>query len=110
YQTAADERRIAITCEGQGQIRADPQLFGRAVSNLVENALRFSPDGGKILIGLTVGADSYTVLVQDNGSGIPPEHLSRVFDRFYQADPARSSAGSGLGLALVKSIAELHGG
>lgn len=110
YQMSADDHRIAVTCEGQGQIRADPLLFGRAVSNLVENALRFTPDGGKILIGLTVGADSCTVCVQDNGAGIAPEHLPRVFDRFYRADSARSSAGSGLGLALVKSIAELHGG
>ena len=110
YQMSAEDHRIAVTCEGQGQIRADPLLFGRAVSNLVENALRFTPDGGKILIGLTAGADSCTVCVQDNGAGIAPEHLPRVFDRFYRVDSARSSAGSGLGLALVKSIAELHGG
>lgn len=110
YQTSADERGIAITCEGEGQIRSDPLLFGRAVSNLVENALRFTPDGGRILIRVTVSANSSAVSVQDNGSGIPPEHLTHIFDRFYRVDSARTSAGSGLGLALVKSIAELHGG
>lgn len=110
YETAAEERHIAITCQGQGQIKAEPLLFGRAVSNLVENALRFAPDGGQIVIRLQAGADSSTVSVDDNGSGIPPEHLPRVFDRFYRVDSSRASAGSGLGLALVKSICELHGG
>lgn len=110
YQTAAEERHIAIMCEGEGRIKAEPLLFGQALSNLVENALRFSPDHSRIVIRLQAGADASTVSVQDHGSGIPEGHLSRVFDRFYRVDSARASAGSGLGLALVKSISELHGG
>ena len=85
-------------------------LFGRAVSNLVENALRFTPAGGTILISLVTRAGHCEVAVKDTGCGIAAEHLPRVFDRFYRADSSRSSQGSGLGLALVKSIADLHGG
>ncbi len=110
YRTGADERKIAITCEGQGQVQADPLLFGRAVSNLVDNALRFSPDHGTIALRVNVNAGATEVTVEDNGTGIPPAHISRVFDRFYRVDSSRPSGGSGLGLALVKSISELHGG
>jgi two-component system heavy metal sensor histidine kinase CusS len=110
YQTAADERRIAIHCVGTGEVDADPTLFGRAVSNLVENALRFTPDGGEITIGVHERKGQTEVTVQDTGVGIAPKHLPRVFDRFYRVDAARTSGGSGLGLAIVRSIAQLHHG
>ncbi len=106
YETVAEERNVAIACSGSGEIEADPVLFDRAVGNLVDNALRFTPEGGKIEIAISPSA----VSVRDSGSGIAPEHLPRVFDRFYRADQSRSSEGTGLGLSLVKSIAELHGG
>ncbi len=110
YEPLAEEHRIAITCGGEGDIHADPMLFGRAVSNLVENALRFTPAGGTIQISITAGDAHSQIFVKDTGSGIAGEHLPRVFDRFYRADSSRSSHGSGLGLALVKSIMDLHGG
>src|SRR5438094_3843731 len=110
YRTLAEDRHVAIKCSGEGQIYADPVLFGRAVSNLVDNALRFTPDGGTIQISITVRAAHSEVTVSDNGCGIGPEHLPRVFDRFYRAESSRGSDGAGLGLALVKSIVELHGG
>ncbi|MEP7014794.1 MAG: ATP-binding protein, partial [Verrucomicrobiota bacterium] len=110
YRTLAEDRHVTITCAGEGQIYADPVLFERAVSNLVDNAVRFTPDGGEIQISIAVGAASVEVDVSDNGSGIDPEHLPRVFDRFYRADSSRTSGGAGLGLALVKSIVDLHGG
>jgi two-component system heavy metal sensor histidine kinase CusS len=110
YEPIAEEHQTAITCVGQGDIYADPMLFGRAVSNLVENALRFTPAGGAVQISIAAGAAHSQVAVKDSGSGIAPEHLPRVFDRFYRADSSRSSQGSGLGLALVKSIMDLHGG
>ena len=80
------------------------------MSNLVDNALRFTPDGGKIEIAVAKNANGGRGVGADNGSGIASEHLPRVFDRFYRADASRSSTGTGLGLALVKSIADLHGG
>src|SRR5437773_10789916 len=110
YQTIAEEHHVAISCSGKGQISADPALFERAVGNLVDNALRFTPDNGSIQIALAERATDFEVAVRDNGSGIAPEHLPRVFDRFYRAESSRGSDGAGLGLALVKSIVDLHGG
>jgi two-component system heavy metal sensor histidine kinase CusS len=110
YRAIAEDRHIAINCTGEGEIYGDPALFGRAVSNLVDNALRFTPDGGTIQISMTVTAAHSEVVVSDDGCGIAPEHLPRVFDRFYRVDSSRSSDGAGLGLALVKSIVDLHGG
>jgi len=110
YQTAAEDRHVDVACEGEGQILGDQALFNRALSNLIDNALRFTSDGGNIRISIAA-RDSHTeVLVRDTGSGIASEHLPRVFDRFYRGDASRSSAGTGLGLALVKSIVDLHGG
>jgi signal transduction histidine kinase len=77
---------------------------------LIDNALRFTPDKGRIEIAIRKVDDKAEISVSDNGSGIAPEHLPRVFDRFYRADPSRSAAGTGLGLSLVKSIVDLHGG
>jgi two-component system, OmpR family, heavy metal sensor histidine kinase CusS len=110
YRTLAEDRHVAIHCSGEGEIYADSVLFQRAVSNLVDNALRFTPDGGEIKISVMVRDAHSEIAVSDNGSGIAPEHLPRVFDRFYRADPSRSSGGAGLGLALVKSIVDLHCG
>jgi two-component system heavy metal sensor histidine kinase CusS len=110
YETIAEDRHVAINCSGRGQISADPALFERAVGNLVDNALRFTPENGSIQIALAERANDFEVAVSDNGSGVAPEHLPRVFDRFYRAESSRGSDGAGLGLALVKSIVDLHGG
>ncbi|MEP6699266.1 MAG: heavy metal sensor histidine kinase [Verrucomicrobiota bacterium] len=110
YEAIAEEKRVILNCSGESDVYADPMLFGRAVSNLVENALRFTPPGGTIQISLAADAAQARVSVADNGCGIAPEHLPHVFDRFYRADSSRSSEGAGLGLALVKSIVDLHGG
>jgi two-component system heavy metal sensor histidine kinase CusS len=110
YETIAEDRHVSIRCTGEGQIYADPVLFARAVSNLVDNALRFTPNSGSISISISMRDAHSEISVSDTGCGIPPEHLARVFDRFYRADSSRSSEGVGLGLALVKSIADLHGG
>ena len=110
YEPVAEEQQIAITCSGECEIHADSMLFGRAVSNLMENALRFTPAGGTIEISVATSAKQSEVSVKDTGQGIDVEHLSRVFDRFYRVDSSRSSEGAGLGLALVRSITDLHGG
>src|SRR5438270_2092727 len=110
YQTAAEDRHVNIACSGEGQIFADPALFNRAVGNLIDNALRFTTDGGSIGISVRGTPETTEISVTDTGFGIGPEHLPHVFERFYRADPSRSSGGTGLGLALVKSIVDLHGG
>jgi two-component system heavy metal sensor histidine kinase CusS len=110
YEPIAEEQGVRLTSGGGGEIYADPMLFSRALNNLLENALRFTPAGGSISISIDAESTASRLSVQDTGSGIPAEHLPRVFDRFYRVDSARSSRGSGLGLALVKSIVQLHGG
>ena len=110
YQTVAEERNITLTCEGNGDVDADSFLFTRAVSNLVDNAMRFTASGGRIRIAISKSTDGAEISVVDNGCGISASHIPRVFDRFYTVDPSRNAGGAGLGLSLVKSIAELHGG
>jgi len=110
YQMIAEEQQITITCTGEGEVYADRMLFDRAVSNLLENALRYTPNGGTIVISITATAAESKISIKDTGCGIAAQHIPRVFDRFYRVDPSRSSHGAGLGLALVKSIAALHSG
>jgi len=110
YRTIAEERGISITNKGDGDVCADALLFDRALSNLLDNALRFTPDGGKITIATKTKPDRTELAVEDTGCGIPPQHLPHVCDRFYRVDSSRSPRGTGLGLALVKSITDLHGG
>ena len=110
YQMIADDHHVTIRCSGEGQIYADSALFERAVGNLVDNALRFTPANGSIQIAIAEHAANFEVAVSDTGCGIAPEHLPRVFDRFYRAESSRGSDGAGLGLALVKSIVDLHDG
>src|SRR5205823_1466609 len=100
-----------ISSSGDSVIRADPFLLRRALSNLITNALRHTSPGGEIRLCSKDAAESVAISVTDTGSGISPEHLPHLFERFYRADSARSSSEStGLGLAVVKSIVELHGG
>src|SRR5438477_5350702 len=110
YRTLAEERGISIANEGDGEVYADARLFDRALSNLLDNALRFTPDGCKVIIASEVKPDRTELAIEDTGCGIARVHLPRIFDRFYRADSSRSSEGTGLGLALVKSITDLHGG
>ena len=109
-EAIAEERHLTVTCRGEGEVYADPVLFGRAVSNLVDNAVRFTPAGGAITISIATNSRRAEITVEDTGCGVMADHLPRLFDRFYRVDPSRSSEGTGLGLALVKSIVDLHSG
>jgi two-component system, OmpR family, heavy metal sensor histidine kinase CusS len=113
YEALAEDRGVDLRCDGQGTVNADPVLFRQAVSNLLSNALNHTPRGGQVLIRASPRGDGgLAVVVSDTGTGIAAEHLPRIFDRLYRADPARSNHlnGAGLGLAIVKSIMALHGG
>jgi two-component system heavy metal sensor histidine kinase CusS len=113
YEALAEEHEVEVRCEGQAVIHADPILFRRAVSNVLSNALYYTPRGGTVTLSLTPAEDHTTMVqIRDTGEGMAPEHLPKIFDRFYRIDPARSQRhpGMGLGLAIVKSIMELHGG
>jgi signal transduction histidine kinase len=91
---------------------ADPDMLMRVFSNLCDNALRHTPSGGAVVIEARQQGKMLEIAVTDTGRGIPPEALSRVFDRFYRADSSRhaTTGGSGLGLAIVQAIVEAHGG
>lgn len=113
YGTLAEEKGITISCTGSGNIVADPFLFQRAVGNLLSNAIRYTPDGGTITVALTRDdAGAARITVTDTGIGIAPDELTRVFDRFFRSNDARTvnPQGTGLGLAIVRSIMELHQG
>ena len=95
-----------VTALSPTLVRADPVLLERAVSNLLDNAVKYSPEGAPVEVTVRGGE----VIVADHGPGIAAEDLPRVFDRFYRAAAARSKPGSGLGLAIVREAAEAHGG
>ncbi|HXD11654.1 MAG TPA: ATP-binding protein, partial [Anaerolineales bacterium] len=93
-------------------IEADQALLHQAVYNLVENALKYTPDGGEVTIRLITAPTTLTFAIQDSGIGIPASDLPRLFEKFYRGTnrEALAQRGTGLGLAIVKSIAERHGG
>jgi signal transduction histidine kinase len=93
-------------------LHADPLAFRQALGNLIENAARYTASGGSVSVAARASDDGITITVSDTGSGIPADHLPRIFERFYRVDPARSRAagGTGLGLAIVKHLVEAHGG
>ena len=109
----AAERGVRLVCQGGAWLNADPLLFRQALGNLLANAIRYSPPDSEVRVLVRAFAGGgVEIEVRDQGEGIAPEHLPFVFDRFYQADPARvrRGQGTGLGLAIVRSIMELHGG
>lgn len=89
-------------------INGDPELIRQLIANLLANSMRHTPAGSKIELGLSRKRHSFCLSVSDDGPGIPSGERSRVFDRFYRLEKSRTTAGSGLGLSLVKAIAELH--
>ncbi|MFQ5611809.1 MAG: ATP-binding protein [Anaerolineae bacterium] len=91
-------------------ILADAERVQQVVTNLVHNAIKFTPPGGVISVTATFDADEVVVSVADTGVGIPADDLPRIFERFYKADRARSGGGTGLGLAIAKHIVQGHGG
>jgi len=97
---------------GAATVVADPDALRGIFTNLFDNAVRHTPDGGRIGVSAAQEPDGVAITVSDTGSGIPSEHLPRVFERFYRVDPARSrdQGGTGLGLAIVKHLMEAHGG
>ena len=135
FEGMAEERGTTLVNAAHGTLHADPQLLRRALANLVANALRYGAAGSPVQIGCALesnaGSDKGSqtgktgqtrpkgnssavveISVSNQGAAIAPEHLPRLFDRFYRCDPARAEPGDsgGLGLAIVRSIVQLHGG
>ncbi|MBU9517623.1 heavy metal sensor histidine kinase [Burkholderia multivorans] len=112
YQGIADDKSMHILVEGNALVSADATLFRRAVSNLVSNALDHGLAGSTVRLAASQSSGYVAVEVTNHGRPIAPEHVGRIFERFYRVDTARhgSSKNTGLGLAIVKSIMELHRG
>jgi signal transduction histidine kinase len=110
------EKRVRLIADFPNNlpnIRADEQRLQEIVSNLLDNALKYSTVDGEVRISTHLNQEEVELSVSDTGSGISREDLPRIFERFYRADKARTSAGingTGLGLSIVKHIAQLHGG
>lgn len=113
YQAVAEEEGVELVCEGQGTLTADAMLLRRALSNLLSNALKYTPRGGRVTLRAEARSDGgLTLSVIDTGIGVASEHLPKLGNRFYRVDPSRTNnpGGAGLGLAIVKSVVALHGG
>ncbi len=114
YRPAAEQRNIALAlhCEEQLIMMGDEQQLASAVSNLVDNAVKYSPDDAEVSVHARHEDGSVIIQVIDSGLGIPNADLDRVFERFYRVDKARSrgTGGTGLGLAIVRHVVTNHGG
>jgi two-component system heavy metal sensor histidine kinase CusS len=107
-----EEAKVSVSVQGDVQAPIESSLFRRAVTNLLHNAIRHSQAGAEIVVELVGGDGLARVSVSNPGPNIPPEHLGRLFDRFYRVDTARTNSGEshGLGLAIVKAVAAMHSG
>lgn len=113
YEAVAEEKNVKLSRRGDGSIQGDRLMFRRAVSNLLSNALRHTPDHGEVTVAIAERAEATVVTVENTGDEIDPKILPRLFDRFYRADPARAhpaSDGAGLGLSITRAIVRAHGG
>jgi len=109
----AEAKGVRLEVDGQpSRTDGDPQRIQQAITNLIENAIEFTPPGGQVTVNTWQRGNEVGVTVADTGAGIPAEAQPHVFDRFYRADPSRSreSGGSGLGLAICREIVTAHGG
>lgn len=113
-EPAAKAKQITLSFDNHQeiQVRANGALLEQAVVNLVDNAIKYSPEGSKVEVGAVADLAEIVIQVKDNGPGIPKEHLPRIFERFYRVDKSRSrdAGGTGLGLAIVKHIVVAHHG
>ncbi|AOW12598.1 hypothetical protein LPB72_16295 [Hydrogenophaga crassostreae] len=113
YDVVADERGIALVLEGSATAHGDKLMLRRAISNLLSNAIRHAPEQSRVVVRLTHVRGEASLCVENAGPPIAPEHLPRLFDRFYRVDKSRvhlSSDGTGLGLAITQAIMVAHGG
>jgi signal transduction histidine kinase len=114
--TMATDHQVRLTLETAGghddvlMVRCDPDLLEAMISNLIRNAIRFSPRSGEVRIRVAGSATDVTVSVEDEGPGIPEDILGRIFDRYFETSQTRVRRGAGLGLAIASTVARLHGG
>ena len=113
FAPLAEDARVTLSREGNARLEGDRSMLRRALSNLLDNALRFTPTEGEVRVRIIERPEGLNLTVENSGEGIDGTLLPRLFDRFYRADPARqegSSEHAGLGLAITQSIVRAHGG
>ncbi len=109
-EAAARNVELVSRCEGETTAPVAPEKIERVLYNLVTNALRHTPSDGSVAVNVARRDGEVLVSVEDTGSGLEPEAVTRMFERFWRADRARSQAGMGLGLAIARGLVEAHGG
>jgi two-component system phosphate regulon sensor histidine kinase PhoR len=103
--------RLATATDASGaRVRVDPARMSQVLANLVHNAIKFTAAGGTVTLGTTATPTDVALFVRDNGAGIDPADLDRIFERFFKSDPSRATGGTGLGLAIAKHVVQAHGG
>ncbi len=112
YEPMTTQKQITVLDEVPADllVEVDRKMIGRVLGNLIQNAIKFTPDGGRITIGAALAGRQTQVSVADTGVGIPAEDLPRIFERFYKVDRAREKGGTGLGLAIARHVVEAHNG
>ncbi len=115
FRPAAEGKGISLRLEASSElplVRMDRTRIAQALGNLLDNAVRHTPEGGEVLVSVELVGESMRVSVEDTGEGVPEEELGEIFDRFYRVDPSRSRAtgGTGLGLTIARQLVEAHGG
>ncbi len=112
YDAVADEKGLQLVLEGEADVSADRLMLRRALGNLLSNAVRHAANRSSVRVRINAAPDTVCITTENTGEVIRPEHLERIFDRFFRVDPARqrSSEGTGLGLAITRSIVLAHGG
>lgn len=112
YRAAAEDRQVSLTCQGETHARlfGDRELLAQALTNLLDNSIKYTPRGGRVEVAVETGQDACRLVVSDSGPGVPPEELGNVERRFVRIDAARSEPGNGLGLALVRAVVDQHHG
>nr|WP_249799706.1 ATP-binding protein [Bradyrhizobium sp. 15] len=111
YEPIAEDKRVTLTVDagGAGHVRGDRDLLFEAIANLVDNAIKFTPEGGRVDLQLCRVGDDDAVRVSDTGPGIAAAERDLVARRFFRSDKSRTKPGLGLGLSLVEAIMKLHG-
>lgn len=114
FDALAEEKGVRLLWKGEGIVSGDALMLRRAIGNLLSNAIRHTPVGGEVRLILAPDerGEGISLTVENTGQPIPPEHLPKLFDRFYRADPSRhqEGEGTGLGLSIARSILRAHGG
>jgi signal transduction histidine kinase len=112
FSPTAEDKAVTLRCDvpGRALLAGNTRMIQRLISNLLDNAIKYSPSGGSVTVSLEEEGEQQVISVKDTGIGISPSELPRIFERFYRGDRSRSQEGIGLGLSLARAIARAHHG